>query len=233
MHYFIPLQEILAPEILDAALAQGYYRMRQNLFTTDTTYTDGGGEVPVLWARVLLEHYQPNRRHQKLARLCRRFSCSLQGADITPEIEALYSSYRGHIDFDAGRSVASCMLDEHGVNYFPGRMWTMRDGDRLIAVGYFDEGRESSAGILNFYDPAYRKYSPGLLLYLESIRHAAESGKRFFYPGYIAMDYTKFDYKLLPGTERVELWDTDTARWLPYAGSPHEQQVQRVPKPTI
>ena len=109
----------------------------------------------------------------------------------------------------------------------------MRDGERLIAIGYFDEGRESAAGILNFYHPDYRKYSPGLFLYLESIRYAAEGGKRFFYPGYIALDYTKFDYKLLPGPERVEIWDTDTACWLPYSGSFHEQQAQRARKSTI
>ena len=109
----------------------------------------------------------------------------------------------------------------------------MRDGDQLIAVGYFDEGRESAAGILNFYHPAYRKYSPGLFLYLEGVRYAAESGKRFFYPGYIALNYTKFDYKLLPGAERVEIWDTDTGSWRQYAGCTHEQQVVRVPRTTI
>lgn len=228
MHYFISLHEPLAPDILDAALAQGYYRMRQNLFTTDTTYTNDGGEVAVLWARVLLENFRTNHRHLKLTRLCRRFTCTLQEAVVTQEIEDLYTCYRTRIAFEACDSVAGSILDESGVNYFPGLMWQVRDGGRLIAVGYFDEGQESSAGILNFYHPEYRKYSLGLWLYLESVRYSAERGKRFFYPGYIALDYSKFDYKLLAGTEHMELWDADKAYWMPYAGSVHELHRQLV-----
>jgi arginine-tRNA-protein transferase len=228
MHYFISLREPLAPHIMDAALAQGYYRMRQNLFTTDVTHTDDGSEVSVLWARVLLDDFAPNHRQRKLARLNRRFACTLHDAAITAEIEALYTSYRRAIDFNASESVAASMLDEREVNYFPGRMWQLRDGGRLIAVGYFDEGHESAAGILNFYDPDYRKYSPGLWLYLESVRYAAERGKRFFYPGYIALDYAKFDYKLLAGAARMELWDMNSARWIPYADSVHAEHARLV-----
>ncbi len=224
MHYFISLQEPLPPGILDAALAHGYYRMRQNLFTTDTTHTDNGSEVSVLWARLRLDGYLPPNRYQKIRRLCRRFSCVLVDAAITPEIEALYADYRSGIDFDAASSVEEVLLDERGVNYFPGRMWMLRDNGRLIAAGYFDEGLDSAAGILNFYHPDYRKYSPGLWLYFESIRYAAERGKKYFYPGYIALRYPKFDYKLLAGPGRMELWDMAAGEWQPYAGSAHALQ---------
>lgn len=225
MHHFLAVREPLLPEIMDAALAQGFYRMRQAVFTTDTTYTNEGEEVPAVWARIGLNDFTPNNRHRKLTKLCRRFTATLHDLAITPELETLYSEYRGSMTFDANDSVSACLLDERGTNFFPTKMWHLRDAGRLIAAGVFDEGSDSAAGILNFYHPDYSRFSPGLFLYLESVRYAAETGKTFFYPGYIAMGYTKFDYKLLAGPERMEVWDMEASRWLPYAGSAHALQA--------
>lgn len=225
---YIPLREPLLPGQLDALLAIGWYRMRQHVFTTDEVWLTGGQAVPVCWARVMLDGFAPNDRHRKLMRLWRRFSCTLHDADINGEIEELYDAYRTGVDFEAGPTAASFLLDERSVNYFPSRMWLARDGGRLIAAGYFDEGAESAAGILNFYHPDYRKYSPGLWLYFECIRRAAARGCRYFYPGYVALGFPKFDYKLLAGTDRMELWDGASARWVAYAATVHAQLSQEV-----
>ena len=225
---YIPLKEPLPPLLLDALLAQGWYRMQQHVFTTNELWLDENVKVAVCWARVRLDRFSPNHRHRKLTRLCRRFTCTLHEAMITPEIEALYTAYRSGIDFEAGPTAASFLIDERGVNYFPARMWQVRDGARMIAAGYFDEGVESAAGILNFFHPEYRKYSLGLWLYLEDLCYAAAQGKEFFYPGYIAIGYTKFDYKLLAGIERIELLDADTSTWIPYAESAHARQFSMI-----
>lgn len=222
---FIPVQSLLAPEVMDTMLSYGYYRMQQSLFTVDYAHTDDRQRVRVIWARVCLRHFQPNHRHLKLAKRCRSFQLSLYPAAITDEIEQLYSEYRASIDFDGNDSVASCLVGEHkGPDFFPGRMWQVRDNGRLAGVGYFDEGKSSCAGILNFFHPDYAKYSIGLWMYLEGIRYAAETGKSYFYPGYIAMGYSKFDYKLLAGQERIELWDPAKAEWIPYGSSIHAAQ---------
>jgi len=220
--HFIPITETLDPEQLDMMLAFGYYRMQQNLFTTNYAHTDSHEPIRVIWARVLASGYQPNSRHQKLKRLNRRFQTSLQDADVTEEIEALYARYRAAIDFDGNESVRSCLLGDKTRDFFPGKMWTVRDAGRLIAVGYFDEGQQSCAGILNFFHPEYRKFSLGLWLYLEGLQYAADKGKRFFYPGYISQDFPKFDYKLLAGTERIELWHPAHQFWMPYAVSKNQ-----------
>ena len=88
-------------------------------------------------------------------------------------------------------------------------------------MGYFDEGAETTAGILNFYHPDYRKHSLSILLYFEEIRYAAQTGKRWFYPGYIATHYAKFDYKLLAGAGRMELLDVERGAWVPYGAAAH------------
>lgn len=224
---FIPLQTFLEPAVMDTLLSFGYYRMRQSLFTTTYTLTDHQQIVKVLWARLRLDGYQPTARHVRIRKRAARFRLSLLNAQVNPEIEALYASYRARMDFDANESVRACILGEADVDFFPGRMWEMRDGDRLIAAGYFDEGNNSLAGILNFYHPDYAGYSLGLLLYLEGVSYAIETGKSYFYPGYIALDFPKFDYKLLAGTENMEILDAQLGIWTPYASSEHAEQQHR------
>jgi arginyl-tRNA--protein-N-Asp/Glu arginylyltransferase len=220
------LTEPLLPATMDALLAQGWYRSGQAVFTTNWLILDEGLIISrVLWARVDVQGWTPTRRHRRLLKENACFSLTLSDAVITEEIETLFASYLEHTGLDSGPTVSAVLLGHYddgaphvvGQNFFHTRMFTMRDGEKLIAVGYFDEGRETSAGILNFYHPDYRKYSLSILLYFEEIRHAAETGKRWFYPGYIATDYPKFDYKLLAGIERTEVLDVETGNWIPYS----------------
>lgn len=220
------LAEPLLPTTMDALLAQGWYRSGQGVFTTNWLILDEGSIISrVLWARVDMRNWTPTRRHLRLMKECARFSCAASDAVITDEIETLFVAYLAHTGLDSGPTVRAVLMgDAAHENFFPTRMFTVRDGDMLIAVGYFDEGAETTAGILNFYHPDYRQRSLSIFLYFEEIRYAAETGKRWFYPGYIAIDYAKFDYKLLAGTERTEVLDMESGEWILYRDSVHAAQ---------
>lgn len=220
------LTEPLLPATMDSLLAQGWYRSGQGVFTTNWLVLDDGLVVSrVLWARVDVRDWTSTRRHQRLMKENARFSLTLSQAIITDEIETLFAAYLAHTGLDSGPTVTAVLMGIYepatgglaGQNFFPTRMFTLRDEHRLIAAGYFDEGAETTAGILNFYHPDYSKRSLSISLYFEEIRYAAETGKRWFYPGYIAVDYPKFDYKLLAGTERTEVLDVERSEWIPYA----------------
>lgn len=200
-------------------LGFGYYRMQQNLFTTNYAHTDNNTVIPVIWARVLLDGFEQHKQLKKLRSRNKLFELQLHPAKNSEEIEALYSQYRIFINFDGHDSVQTCLYGNADTDFFPGRMWEVRDNGKLIAVGYFDEGFDSCAGILNFFDPDYKKYSLGSWLYFESVAFAARTGKTFFYPGYIGLNFPKFDYKLDVGSHRVELWHPGVALWLPFTPS--------------
>jgi leucyl-tRNA---protein transferase len=214
---YIQLKAPIAPAVMDELLKLGCYRMQQAMFTTNSICVENGQVFRVLWVRIPLKNFTPGTTHKKLMRQCSRFKrVLLDKMVIDDEMEDLYSTYRNSLDFDAAESVTACLLGQHKVNFFPGRTWKVYDGDTLIAGGYFDLGEESAAGILNFYHPDYKKFSLGKWLYFETIRYTAESGRDFFYPGYIAPGYPKFDYKLLAGKDVIELWDIKSARWVSY-----------------
>ena len=93
----------------------------------------------------------------------------------------------------------------------------VRDGEKLIAAGIFDNGDESIAGIMNFYDPEYRRQSPGKYLMLLKTEYARQQQKAYYYPGYIVGNYPKFDYKLFTCQPATEVFDDLANQWVPFS----------------
>lgn len=106
---------------------------------------------------------------------------------------------------------------EREEDLFPSKIVEVRHNQKLIAAGIIDMGEKSSAGIVNFYDPEYKKYSLGKSLMIAKIFISGRNGMDYYYPGYIAYNYPKFDYKLFLGKDRAELFDPEKQVWVPYS----------------
>lgn len=141
---------------------------------------------------------------------------------ITPELEGLYRIYRENIDFFTSESLTRLLYDELIPELLPENIFNSftvewRENDRLIAAGVLDLGEKSSAGIVNFYDPAFKKLSLGKCLMLKKMLISQSLHMDYYYPGYIGYKYPKFDYKLFIGEEWAELFDPVQQVWLPYS----------------
>lgn len=141
---------------------------------------------------------------------------------ITPELEELYSRYREDIDFFTSESLKRLLFDELNPEFLPEDIFNSyllewRDNDRLIAAGVLDLGERTSAGIVNFYDPSYKKLSLGKCLMLKKMMISKALHLEYYYPGYIAYNYAKFDYKLFIGKELAELYDPAANSWVAYS----------------
>lgn len=201
---------------LDFWLSRGYYRMQQDLFTcrfvpfADTVYS-------VLWLRIVLANVQYGKDQRRLIRINEKFSVAVKPFRLSDELESLYAQYRSAVHFDAPDSVESCLLDGAAHNAFDTRVIEIRDENRLIAVGIFDNGARSIAGIMNFYHPDYRKQSLGKYLMLLKINDALMQKKLYYYPGYIVSNYPKFDYKLFPCQAATEVYKDTSGEWLAFS----------------
>ena len=206
-------------KVLDSFLAQGCYRMRQDIFTTNFLWNDGD-LYKVFWLRYSLQHFHFGKKPQKLFATNKHFEITIKPFEINKETEALYKMYLDKINFDAPPTINDFLfaevLEAHHV-HFDSEVIELRDNGKLIAVGIFDNGHKSIAGIMNFYDPAYKKYSLGKYLMLLKMQHAIATKKKFYYPGYIAYGYEKFDYKLFPNPNLAEIYDSNKRIWLPYS----------------
>ena len=185
---------------LDKYLAAGWYRIYDLMFTTDSITLEDRN-IPVKWLRYNLDNTELSHSSARLLRRNRKFfNCRLQPAVINAEMEELYREYREFVGMDMSETVRQSLYSSDPSSIFDTIQIELRREDRLVAAGFFDNGRDSVAGILNFYDPEFRRFSLGKYLMLEVVDHCLQKGKKFFYPGYVAEGYAKFDYKLSIGS---------------------------------
>lgn len=201
----------------DNLLAAGYYRMQHLMFTcNDTSLSDDGPLIPVFWLRTLVNQCRLSKAAHTIIKKCARFTVSVQTALVNDEIETLYAQYKNHVAFSVSSSCTDYLHQELLPQPFDAMMVTVRDFNQLIAVGFFDLGGNSIAGIMNIYHPQYNRYSLGKLLILQKLQFAASHKKFFYYTGYISPGSTRFDYKIFPDPTAVEVLLPDKQKWVPY-----------------
>jgi leucyl-tRNA---protein transferase len=201
---------------LDDYLSKGWYRMWQFIFTTDLVKFEEFS-YPVYWLRIALPKVNYGKSQKKIITKNNAFAVEIKTYIISSEIEELYALYKTSINFKAPDSVAGCLLNGADNNIYDTQMIEMRDGNKLIAAGYFDLGETSIAGILNFYHPHYKSNSLGKYLMLLKIDYAKKLGKEWYYPGYIAKGCSRFDYKLFPDINATEVFDRARNEWIPFS----------------
>jgi len=215
-YFVLPGPEGFRGLLLDEFLAAGYYRMHHTMFTTHHTRMDTEGEnLPVFWLRTRVNDIIESSTAAALRKKCARFTVHYKPAAITAETEALYNQYHSSIDFNSSATVYDCLHDSLLPDPFDSRMIEIRDAGTLVAAGYFDVGRQAISGILNFYHPAYKKYSLGKYMIYEKMLYCKHENFKYFYPGYFVPGYAMFDYKLQIGRPAIEYFDTYTKQWLP------------------
>jgi leucyl-tRNA---protein transferase len=221
MNYEVHCPDTMPPELLDEYLAKGWYRNGQKIFTSDFVPHEEGMS-PVIWLRFDLTELSLGARQRALWKRGQRFQATVQPLVIDDEFEALYAKYRASIDFDACLTARDYLVEggTAGPNMkmiYQSEVIAIRDDGKLIAIGVFDQGKTSLAGILNFFDPDYKKYSLGKWLMIKKITIAHERGHRWYYPGYVAYGFSKFDYKFFPDPGAAQLYDPTDNKWVPHS----------------
>ena len=208
--------EYLAAEELDAFLENGWYRIGRSLFTTH--FIDLENTHRVFWLRYRLENLILTKSQRRLQRKNRQFNVSLKPFEITREIEDLYAVYKSSVKFQSPPSVYYCLYGEGSSSFdvFKTELIEIREGTKLIAVGIADWGANSYAGIMNFFDPDYKKHSLGKYLMILKIKLGKLRNFDWYYPGYFIYRKPELDYKLSFEKDAVEVFIPESKQWLLY-----------------
>ena len=212
----MPAAPTLPGDFLDHYLGLGYYRMQQQLFTCRVLPHDGE-LFAVHWLRLVTARVAYGPRQRQLLRRNAHFRVVVRPFALRPEYDELYARYYRSVTFDTAPMLESLLLDDDGPSVFDTHIVEVRDGARLVAAGIFDRGHETIAGIVNFHDPAYARHSPGKYLMLLKLEYARQQGLPYYYPGYLAYGYPKFDYKLFACAAATEALDVLTGEWRPFS----------------
>ncbi|AYB29601.1 GNAT family N-acetyltransferase [Chryseolinea soli] len=207
----------LDPQALDAYLARGWFRMGQTIFTTNFLHFSDQ-MYSAIWLRVALDDFGKDSAQAKLFKQNKNFQTRIQPAVLTSEHEALYHRYRQPLAFEPSASLGQLLFGKRAVNtIYNTYEITVHDGEKLIAVGFFDLGLHSAMGITSVYDPEYKKYSLGKYLIYRKMDFCKMQGLRYFYPGYFVPGYAYFDYKLTIGRTALQFLKLTTQQWVPIA----------------
>lgn len=201
---------------LDRYLERGWYRMGAHIFTTHSLCPNGNEECyPVFWLRYDVQKVNPGSAAKKIVKGCKGMAVRFRRFFMTAELAELYSRYHASIDFRASETLEGVLHDINNIVY---DSWIVEvlHGKRLVAAGVFDRGLDTIAGIANCYDPEYKKHSLGKLLVLLKLQYCKHHGLRWYYPGYYAIGYNKFDYKLFLDKEATEVYIPEQDAWIPY-----------------
>ncbi len=205
--------ESLLPTDLDAYLEQGWYRMGQSIFTTNFIHFKSE-MYSTVWLRVLLDEFLEDSKQKKIFKRNDRFQTSIKPATLTDEKEDLYVRYKQSLPFNPSDSLQSLLFGSALFSIYNTYEITVYDGDRLIAVGFFDIGETSAAGISSVYDPEYKKYSLGKYLIYQKIQYCKKHKLRYFYPGYFVPGYSFFDYKLTIARQALQFLQLRSQQWV-------------------
>jgi leucyl-tRNA---protein transferase len=204
--------QIIKPDELDHYLADGWFRMGQTIFTTNFLNFKNQFYSAV-WLRINLTEWQPTKAQLKLRKQNAHFRIEISKACLTPEKEYLFAKYKKSVDFEASASLNQLLYGKGTYDVYNTFEVNIFDGQQLVAIGYFDLGKESAAGISSFYDPDYKKFSLGKYLIFLKMEYCKKTGLQYFYPGYFVPGYSAFDYKLQLSTSS-EFFQFASQQWI-------------------
>jgi arginine-tRNA-protein transferase len=206
--------EEITGQDLDKLLALGWYRMHQTIFTSSHV---GLEEVyRVHWLRYTLSEIGNHTSHRKIRKRNAHVHFTIEDfTAIRADHAELHQRYRDSIDFDGAWNIEECLFGEEGLqrNIYNTKCISVFDHGQLVAGGYFDIGDRAAASILHFFDPLYKRFSPGKFLMLLTIDYLKLNQFEFYYPGYVVEGNSKMNYKLFLGKETAQYFDPDTATW--------------------
>ena len=203
-------------EVLDSYLEAGWYRMGKLVFTTHAIDLQGDGKYArVFWLRYIVENVRFDKTNLQIANKNSQFKVTWRQFSITPELEDLHRRYVASLDFNTSGNLYDLLNDVEN-KVFDSYLIEVRDNAKLIATGMLDKGGESIEGIINIYDPEYKKYSLGKYLIQLKYMFCRHHGIKYYYPGYYSIDIPVFDYKLFLDKNATQVFLPNNYLWVPY-----------------
>lgn len=196
----------------DTYLASGWFRGSVMLYKMDLLCMEQD-VFSVVNIRLNTQQFEFKKRHQKLLKKNNeRFTATINFAQPNAAKEALYQSHKRRFKGFIHGTLEEYLHSGHHHTVFHTHEICVYDGDKLVAVSYFDEGEKSIASLLALYHPDYSEHSLGIYTMLKEVEFATLREKKWYYPGYVLDRPSSFNYKLSLGN--FEYYNANK-RWVP------------------
>ena len=212
-----------AHQCLDGYLAQGLFRNGYMMASAPLVLMDGD-VYPVVSVRTRVDRFGFSKSQRRVMRRNdARFRVEVGPGVAGAQRERLYEFGEERFVGYMMESLSEMLAAEPFASLFETEEVAVYDGDRLVAVSYFDSGRHSVASLLGLYDPEYRAYGLGIYTLLVELQRAIERGHRYYYPGFVVLGNDRLDYKLRLGP--MQYLDA-AGRWRALSGMPRANRLR-------
>ncbi len=208
------VHEKINGQLLDLYLSNGWYR--QGFFVFTTHYVSplaDNVKYRAIWLRYMVKSVALKRKANSIIAKNKDFTVTCSPLEITDEIIALHHLYANSLSFEITKHLPDFLMEAKN-HTFESHIIAVRDKEKLVACGIFDKGSDSIAGIINFYDPAYKPYSPGKFLILQNYIYCLQNNITWYYPGYYMLGHPLFDYKLFLDKAATKVYIPEIQNWL-------------------
>jgi leucyl-tRNA---protein transferase len=203
--------DIVTKKSYDKLLSRGWFRGTGLIYRTELLCLDGN-VFAVRHIRLPMDDFKPTQKQHKILRRCEsRFRIEIGQPCITDEKEELYIKHTSKFKAFVHQALSDFLheyADNPEVNT---QEMAVYDGNRIVALSYFDVGEKSMASLMCIYDDEYARFSLGHFTMLREIKYGISRGVKYFYPGYVLDMPSSFDYKLTLGSLE---WLNGSNKWV-------------------
>ena len=182
------------PELMDDLLEQGwrhfgvyFYRYSQDNY--------GGERRNVRPVRVKLEDFRRSKTQRRVWRENAGLTCVIRPTEIDDAKIALFEQHKLRFTHNIPDSLYDFLSEAPAATPLDCRECCIYEGDKLLAVSFFDVGAASISAIYAMFAPEEASRSLGLYTMLREIEFAQNAGKTHYYHGYCHETPSFYDYK--------------------------------------
>lgn len=159
----------------------------------------------VIPLRIRLADFSFSKSQRRVLRRNDDLTVSIQPIVIDDETEQLFHLHKQRFNQAIPDSIYDFLSHDPARVPCKAKEIRVSNGEKTIAVSYFDIGESSTSGIYAIFEPKAVKRSLGIFTMLKEIEYSIANGKEFYYQGYCYEGESFYDYKKrFSGTEAYD-----------------------------
>jgi arginine-tRNA-protein transferase len=184
----------VSPEQTDLLLSHGWRHFGEHFHRYNLGFYNY--EIRTVYAlRVNLAKFSFSKKHRRILRKNQDLQTVIRPIEITPDKEGLFERHKIRFKEGVPNSIYNFLSYEPATIPCEGLECAVYDKEKLMAVSFFDVGKEAISSVYGMFDPEETSRSLGILTMLLEIKFACENRKNFYYHGYIYEGKSFYDYK--------------------------------------
>lgn len=207
--------DFVLPEQMDSLWANGWRHFGTHFFRYNVGFLIDDLRF-VLPLRIRLKDFSFSRSQRKILGRNKDLQVTISPIDLDEASEVLFHRHKTRFDHAIPESIYNFISHDPTRSPCEANEVRVSKGGELLAVSYFDLGRDSASGIYAMFEPTITDRSLGIFTMLKEIEYSIETGREFYYQGYAYQGPSFYDYKKrFRNTEAFDWYDN----WVAYDGS--------------